>query len=264
MEDKTYLCGSFNKTILDGTTGGLKAISLRCGNIRRCEYCRSVVVKKLIRKMSANTVDNWYIGYSDTGKSFDISRSITRCGGLYIRIPQKTNTAFITDTPRRLNSVVVLRTDAASIKEFLDKLIMSMPDGSRSTDNFPEENMERPTKSPPTTRIHAQREVRVVQDGCEIDIDKENWRVKSNNMRALVRGQVADLSLDQWMGILDRFSKRCAYCGNPFQELDHITAITDGGGTTQYNVVPSCKKCNRDKNYSNRRLSHNNGDYYVK
>ena len=59
----------------------------------------------------------------------------------------------------------------------------------------------------------------------------------------------ATLTVKQWIATVDYFNNKCAYCQNrPFQVLEHFLPISLGGGTTQENCVPACKKCNGKKN----------------
>ena len=48
-----------------------------------------------------------------------------------------------------------------------------------------------------------------------------------------------------------RLSGICYYCGQKFKPeeltMDHIVPLARGGRTTQGNVVPSCKECNKKK-----------------
>lgn len=39
----------------------------------------------------------------------------------------------------------------------------------------------------------------------------------------------------------------CVYCGNPAEEVDHITPLARGGHHAEYNLVPACKPCNVTK-----------------
>jgi 5-methylcytosine-specific restriction endonuclease McrA len=75
-------------------------------------------------------------------------------------------------------------------------------------------------------------------------LKKEKSRVASQNFRANKKGLVADLTLEQWIAILEQHSHLCHYCGEPFSEIDHIVPVSWGGGTTASNVVPSCRACN--------------------
>jgi 5-methylcytosine-specific restriction endonuclease McrA len=52
----------------------------------------------------------------------------------------------------------------------------------------------------------------------------------------------------QWRAILAFYGDRCAYCGAGDRiERDHIVPVTRGGLHEPTNVVPACRRCNRDK-----------------
>lgn len=64
----------------------------------------------------------------------------------------------------------------------------------------------------------------------------------------LYRSPEDDLTFEQWQGILEKYTRRCAYCGNPdAKTMDHVTPISKGGFHTASNVVPSCRSCNSKK-----------------
>jgi hypothetical protein len=67
------------------------------------------------------------------------------------------------------------------------------------------------------------------------------------------RGQVADLTLEQWQAALSYFDNKCAYCGVELTKADrdHFIPAKHGGGLTVRNVVPACPTCNRRKNAKN-------------
>lgn len=73
------------------------------------------------------------------------------------------------------------------------------------------------------------------------NIYNENWRAKHF-------GLVADLTVDQWMELLEVSEGRCYHCRNAVGAdklvIDHIIPVTRGGGTTFSNIVPSCRFCN--------------------
>lgn len=75
-------------------------------------------------------------------------------------------------------------------------------------------------------------------------IRTEAKRVASQNARTRKLGLVSDLTIEQWLRILDLYGWRCRYCGNAFSDLDHVVPVAFGGGTTAKNVVPSCRTCN--------------------
>jgi 5-methylcytosine-specific restriction endonuclease McrA len=43
----------------------------------------------------------------------------------------------------------------------------------------------------------------------------------------------------------DRDLWTCAYCGAPFEEIEHVLALSAGGADVPENTVPSCEACNR-------------------
>ena len=47
--------------------------------------------------------------------------------------------------------------------------------------------------------------------------------------------------------IFNKTNGRCAYCGAKATEIDHIVARANGGTNSTYNLVASCKSCNRKK-----------------
>jgi hypothetical protein len=57
----------------------------------------------------------------------------------------------------------------------------------------------------------------------------------------------ATLTVKEWLCTLDRFDDRCAYCGEYWTVVEHVTPIDRGGGTTVTNCLPSCDSCNRFK-----------------
>lgn len=51
------------------------------------------------------------------------------------------------------------------------------------------------------------------------------------------------LSLDEWAAIVQGYQKRCAYCGGPYEVIDHVLPLREGGVTWRGNVVPACFVC---------------------
>jgi 5-methylcytosine-specific restriction endonuclease McrA len=83
------------------------------------------------------------------------------------------------------------------------------------------------------------REERIVYMECE---------------RARERGLSASLTLQEWEQTKKQFKEHwgtdtdcCAYCGGPYEALDHFVPIVSGGGTIAGNCVPACKRCNSSK-----------------
>ena len=73
-------------------------------------------------------------------------------------------------------------------------------------------------------------------------------RVQKANAKARSMGLRADLTLDEWLEIVDDYENQCAYClGGKSESLDHIIPLAKGGPTTKVNVAPACMACNRAK-----------------
>jgi len=47
--------------------------------------------------------------------------------------------------------------------------------------------------------------------------------------------------------IFSKTKGRCAYCGAKAEEIDHIIARANGGSNSTYNLIASCRKCNKLK-----------------
>ena len=75
----------------------------------------------------------------------------------------------------------------------------------------------------------------------------EARRAGKQRKRARRYGLRAELECHQWLYLLAAWRGRCAYCGQPFETMDHIVPLANGGGTTKTNVVPCCHECNRAK-----------------
>lgn len=69
------------------------------------------------------------------------------------------------------------------------------------------------------------------------------------------RGDSPDFSHQEWKEALIFFGGECAYCGctpRRGQRLtrDHLHAVSQGGTTSQDNIVPACSSCNSSKGAS--------------
>lgn len=77
-------------------------------------------------------------------------------------------------------------------------------------------------------------------------------KVRAHVYRARRCSLPATLTILEWLRILDHFKWRCAYRGrkyggHEYHALEHIVSISNGGGTTCLNCVPSCLGCNSAK-----------------
>lgn len=71
------------------------------------------------------------------------------------------------------------------------------------------------------------------------------------NSKRRARSKDDDLTVEQWLEILDRQSHRCAGCSVSFSERpatrDHIVPVSRGGRLTAANTQALCKPCNSRK-----------------
>jgi HNH endonuclease len=79
------------------------------------------------------------------------------------------------------------------------------------------------------------------------DWAKEARRLYVPIERANKAGVPATLKLQQWLKTLDYFEWRCAFCGGPFEAMDHFVPIELGGGTEWFNCLPICRRDNTRK-----------------
>lgn len=75
---------------------------------------------------------------------------------------------------------------------------------------------------------------------------QESIKVDQHNYRARRYGKPGTLTLVEWVGTLDYFYWRCAYCGGPYEVLEHFDAV-ELKGTTKQNCYPACRSCNSRK-----------------
>lgn len=59
----------------------------------------------------------------------------------------------------------------------------------------------------------------------------------------------------QWKETVIFFKGQCAYCGRTMRNgerltHDHLVPISDGGASTQHNIIPACSTCNSSKGAS--------------
>ncbi len=102
---------------------------------------------------------------------------------------------------------------------------------------------------PPTMRTdpHFTRLQDIIQFASPI-FEREYNRVKRQNVRAHKKGVTATLTFRQWLIILHAYQWKCAHCKGMFDTMEHLTPISQGGGTTAKNCVPLCAQCNSDRN----------------
>ncbi len=72
----------------------------------------------------------------------------------------------------------------------------------------------------------------------------ELYKLNAQIERTRSAGLTSDLSLGEWLVTLEYFDNKCAYCGGPYEIIEHFIPVTLGGGTTKTNCVPACASCN--------------------
>lgn len=80
----------------------------------------------------------------------------------------------------------------------------------------------------------------------------ERWRQISRmyvaRRRARERNLAATFTKEQWRVIVAEFEGLCAYCQKqPGPQMEHIVAVTRGGGFVAGNIIPACETCNKTK-----------------
>ena len=66
--------------------------------------------------------------------------------------------------------------------------------------------------------------------------------------RARRLGSEPDLTLEQWLEVLEEFDYKCAYCSADGDlEQDHVWPVSRGGRHTKDNMAPACRSCNASK-----------------
>ena len=73
--------------------------------------------------------------------------------------------------------------------------------------------------------------------------------VKNDNGRWISKSGIYSNKIE-WKKILDSFNNKCAYCGSTeILMAEHIVPQSSEGSTdVLFNIIPSCSKCNKDKN----------------
>lgn len=94
----------------------------------------------------------------------------------------------------------------------------------------------------------AQRRYRASERGRELA--RQNAKAYRERNPALARIRAwrqrgARSGADAWVSIL--LGDPCSYCGNPMEEVDHITPVASGGDGEWSNLAAACQRCNRSK-----------------
>lgn len=83
------------------------------------------------------------------------------------------------------------------------------------------------------------------EHGSEQKRKRESTKVQYHVNSAKRLGLPATLTLPEWIETLNYFEWKCAYCcKNSYEVLEHVQPMIAGGGTTAFNCVPACARCN--------------------
>lgn len=74
--------------------------------------------------------------------------------------------------------------------------------------------------------------------------DAHKLRVVRRRIRVRESGR---LSTKDVLARIEFFGGRCAYCGGPYEHLDHVVPLSRGGRNVPSNIRPACAKCNLSK-----------------
>ena len=75
------------------------------------------------------------------------------------------------------------------------------------------------------------------------------YKAASKKRKAILRAAAAALpfTADQLDARMSVFGHRCAYCGGPFEHVDHVIPVSRGGLHCLSNLRPACAPCNLSK-----------------
>lgn len=71
----------------------------------------------------------------------------------------------------------------------------------------------------------------------------KNARIRRDRVRA--SGGAS--SPEQIAGRLEFYGHRCAYCSGPYEQMDHVIPLVQGGTGWPANLRPACRPCNLSK-----------------
>lgn len=68
----------------------------------------------------------------------------------------------------------------------------------------------------------------------------------TSNSQRRARG-VGQATTEQVAARMAYFGNKCAYCGGPFEHVDHVKPLSKGGSQWPSNLRPACRPCNLSK-----------------
>ena len=76
---------------------------------------------------------------------------------------------------------------------------------------------------------------------------KKHNKIGWHKREARKKNLICDLTDRQWQETLRNCDYKCVYCGALWEHQDHFVPLSNGGGYTVNNMVPSCSPCNLSK-----------------
>lgn len=113
---------------------------------------------------------------------------------------------------------------------------------------------DRAYKADPARRLRARAQGRAwyvanrerVRAEKRANAAKENlWKRTAKARRR--RACVEPFSPQEWAAVVAFYGGRCAYCGDPWQHIEHVVPVSRGGVHGLRNLVPACARCNLTK-----------------
>mgnify|MGYP000882079715 CR=1 FL=1 len=73
--------------------------------------------------------------------------------------------------------------------------------------------------------------------------------IQFHRRRCEKKGYPSDVTVEDWLALLDVFGRACPFCGGKpaVLDLDHLMPIHLGGYNVVGNIVPICRPCNAQK-----------------
>lgn len=88
----------------------------------------------------------------------------------------------------------------------------------------------------------------IIEATAEYERSHPEYRnAKNHRRRALRIGAIGSCSTEQLKARFEFYGNRCAYCGAPATDGDHVIALARGGSNWPANIRPACKSCNSSK-----------------
>jgi hypothetical protein len=100
---------------------------------------------------------------------------------------------------------------------------------------------------------HARHRMHIVQYCANVNnyVLHSSQNIETNIRSARTRARrwklPATLDMADWESAIAFFGDVCAYCGDKWEQIEHVTPLCRGGGSTIANCLPACPLCNKKK-----------------